>query len=164
MGDIMFVEVREEDLTEFQVIYNHYVVNTTITFNTESIALEDMRNLVMFTNKRYQAYGIWHDDVCVGYVMLQPYKTRQAYIYTGEVAIYLRSEFVGLGIGKKALDFIEAIAKNKGFHTIVASICSENSRSKNLFINNGYVQCAHFKQVGYKFDRFLDVEFYQKII
>ncbi|WP_017689002.1 GNAT family N-acetyltransferase [Paenibacillus sp. PAMC 26794] len=82
----------------------------------------------------------------------------------GEVTVYLKPDILGKGLGKQALRFIEKIAKEQGFHTLIATICMENTRSKSLFERNGYEQCALFKEIGYKFDRKLDIGSFQKIL
>lgn len=164
VDEVTFKEIEEDHIPLFQHIYNYYVVNTTVTFSTEVVSLEEMKDMVIFPNSPFVAYGIWLQETCVGYTVLQPFKTRQAYNHTAEVAIYLKEDQVGFGIGKKTLLFIENIAREHHFHTILSSICSENIASKRLFINHGYISCALLVQVGYKFDRFLDVEMYQKFL
>jgi phosphinothricin acetyltransferase len=62
------------------------------------------------------------------------------------------------------LAFIEEVGREQGFHTLIATICMENSRSIRLFEKNGYEQCALFKEVGYKFRRRLDIGSFQKIM
>ncbi len=163
VDEVTFREVQEDHIPLFQHIYNHYVMNTTVTFTTAAVSLEEMRSMVLFPNSPFIAYGLWLQETCVGYTVLQPFKTRQAYNHTAEVAIYLKEDRVGLGMGRKALLFIEDIARKHHFHTILSSICSENIASQRLFINHGYISCALLVQVGYKFDRFLDVEIFQKI-
>jgi L-amino acid N-acyltransferase YncA len=164
MNNVIFEEIREEHLSHVLDIYNHYVLNTTNTFNTEPLTLNEIRNLVTSKNKRYKSFVISSEDIIAGYILITQYKTRQAYDFTAEITIYLKPEFVGQGIGKQSLKFIERIAKENGFHTLIAGLCTENDRSKYLFEGDGYLQCAHLKEVGYKFGRFLDVAFYQKMI
>ena len=68
----------------------------------------------------------------------------------------------GLGIGKQALAHLEIVAANRGLKNLVAGICSENTESIKLFERNGYLPVAHFKGIGYKFGRELDVVYLQK--
>ncbi|WP_342426701.1 GNAT family N-acetyltransferase [Paenibacillus sp. FSL L8-0158] len=76
----------------------------------------------------------------------------------------MKPDCLGQGIGKQALSFIEEVAKEQGFHTLIVTICMENTRSKLLFERNGYEQCALFKEIGYEFDRRLDIGSFQKIL
>jgi phosphinothricin acetyltransferase len=71
---------------------------------------------------------------------------------------------VGRGLGGRGAQFIEDVAKSNGIHVLVATICGENEASIRLFERNGYEKCAHFREVGKKFGRWLDVVAYQKIL
>jgi L-amino acid N-acyltransferase YncA len=163
--DIIFTEIKEGHLEEVTAIYNYFVENTTVSFHTEPITSDEMRESVMSGSSKYPTYIISQGDSIVGFVLLGQHKKKQAYNSSVEVTIYLKPDCVGEGIGGKALAFIEQIARTNRFHALVASICAENERSKYLFEKkNGYSQCAHFKEIGFKFGRWLDIVTYQKIL
>ncbi|OMF60205.1 GNAT family N-acetyltransferase [Paenibacillus sp. FSL R5-0765] len=164
MTTVTFEEVTEQHLPEIREIYNYYVMNTTISFHTEELDLDQIKSSVMNKDTRYKTYVIFENDQMMGYVLITQYKSKQAYDICGEVTIYLKPDILGKGLGKQALHFIEKIAKEQGFHTLIATICMENTRSKSLFERNGYEQCALFKEIGYKFDRKLDIGSFQKIL
>lgn len=159
-----FKEMEEVHLHEVLDIFNYYVLNTTATFDTEPLTLDKIRKSVIHRNVRYKSFVIMDGQSMKGYVLISPYKLRQAYDLTAEVTIYLKPEYIGQGIGKRSLEFIEDIGKQNGFHVIIATISTENERSMRLFKDHGYVKCAHYKEIGYKFGRFLDVTCYQKIL
>lgn len=123
-----------------------------------------MRKLVVFYDSKYKTFAIVKDEIIVGYVILTQHKSREAYDRTGEVTVYLRHDNIGEGIGSNAIMYIEEFAKSKGFHVLVATICGENEKSIKGFERNGYIKCAHYKQVGRKFDKWLDVVAYQKLL
>jgi phosphinothricin acetyltransferase len=164
MEQPVFEEIKEEHLQEVADIYNYYVEHTTVSFHTEPLNLEEMREAVMKVSSLYFTYIIQHNGTMIGYVLLTQHKNKQAYDTCAEVTIYLKPGSVGHGVGSIALTFIEEKARERGFHVLVATICKENERSASLFEKHGYVQCAHFKEVGFKFDRWLDIVSYQKII
>lgn len=164
MTTVTFEEVTEQHLPEIRKIYNYYVMNTTISFHTEELDLDQIKSSVMNKDTRYKTYVIFENNQMMGYVLITQYKSKQAYDICGEVTIYLKPDILGKGLGKQALRFIEKIAKEQGFHTLIATICMENTRSKTLFERNGYEQCALFKEIGYKFDRKLDIGSFQKIL
>lgn len=164
MTTVTFEEVTEQHLPEIRVIYNYYVMNTTISFHTEELDLDQIKSSVMNKDTRYKTYIILENNQMMGYVLITQYKSKQAYDICGEVTIYLKPDILGKGLGKQALSFIEKVAKEQGFHTLIATICMENTRSKSLFERNGYEQCALFKEIGYKFDRKLDIGSFQKIL
>jgi L-amino acid N-acyltransferase YncA len=164
MLELTYKEIEDKHLQDVLDIYNYYVINTTVSFHTEPISLNEIKQSVIFDKLIYKSFLILKDDNITGYVLINQHKKKQAYDVSGEVTIYLKPEYVGQGIGGKALKFIENFAKDKGFHVLIATICQENDKSKYLFEKNGYNQCAHFKEVGYKFGRRLDIVSYQKIL
>jgi L-amino acid N-acyltransferase YncA len=157
-------DIKEGDLSQLLEIYNYYIVNTTATFHSKPLSINEMKELVMFDDPKYKTYVIEQDDWIIGYAILSQHKKRQAYDRTGEVTVYLKNDFTNKGIGTVAVKYIEAEARKNGFHTLVATICGENNSSIQLFERNGYAKCAHYKEVGFKFDQLLDVVAYQKII
>ena len=164
MSAIRFIDIQEQHLAEVQAIYNHYVENTTITFTTEPLTLDETREMVINADSRFKSFLIIEDETVYGYVLLTQFKKRQAYNKTAELTIYLKPDCMGRGLGQTALEFIENEAKSQGFHALLAVICTENERSERLFAKNAYRKNAHFEQIGYKFDRYLDVSCYQKLI
>ena len=99
----------------------------------------------------------------VGYVCFECYRARAAYDRTAELTIYLDPDFLGGGVGKQALSFIEKRAKQAGMICLIGVVCGENERSCRLFESCGYEKCAHIRDAGIKFGRRLDIVFYQKI-
>lgn len=164
MSDYLFKEAREEHISDLLDIYNYYVLNTTATFHSKSLTEEAMKELIFFNNPKYRTFVIVKDEIICGYVLLTQHKSREAYDRTGEVTVYLRPESIGTGIGSLAVKYIEEFAKSKGFHVLIATICGENHQSIKVFERNGYEKCAHYKQVGSKFNQWLDVVAYQKIL
>ncbi|MNP15280.1 Phosphinothricin N-acetyltransferase [compost metagenome] len=164
MSSLSFVEVSQHHLNDIKEIYNYYVLNSTISFHTEELDFEQIKASTMNKDARYKSFVIYDEDEIKGYVLITQYKNKQAYEISGEVTIYLKPNCLGQGIGKLALQFIEDVAKKQGFHTLIATVCMENVRSKSLFEKQGYKQCALFKEIGYKFGRRLDIGSFQKIL
>ncbi|MGD8401269.1 MAG: GNAT family N-acetyltransferase [Bacillota bacterium] len=164
MADYKFLDLQEAHLPVIREIYNYYVKNSTATFHTQPLTPSEMRELVFFNNPKYQTYAICHGEQVCGYVLLTRHKKRAAYGRTAEVTLYLAPGFTGMGIGSQALHFIEERARLAGFHLLVATICGENLPSIGLFTKNGYTQCAHYHEVGRKFERWLDSVAFEKIL
>ncbi|NHN31338.1 GNAT family N-acetyltransferase [Paenibacillus agricola] len=164
MEGLAFIQITEDRLQEILDVYNYFVLNTTVSFDLEPITLEQLKTSVMNKNPRFQSFAILEADELKGYVLVTQHKAKPAYDVTGEITIYLNPAYVNQGIGSKALHFIEDIARKAGFHSLVATICTENERSIYLFKKHGYSQCAYLKEVGYKFNRWLDIVVLQKIL
>jgi len=161
---VAFTEMREEYLAEVLEIYNYYVLHSTATFHIKPLTLEEMGDLVFFPDPRHRTFVILEDGAIIGYVYLGPHKTRPAYGQTGEITVYLRHDYIGSGVGSMAVRFIEDYARDKEFHVLVASMCGENDKSMGVFVRNGFAKAMHFREIGYKFGRWLDVAGYQKIL
>lgn len=164
MGEYYFSAMKEEHLDSVLQIYTHYVLNTTATFHARPLTREDMRELVFLSNEKYKTFVICEDTKVLGYVFITQHKKREAYDGTAEVSLYLEPAFVGKGLGSQAINYIEEYAKTQKLHVLVATICGQNDESIKLFKKNGYTQCAHYKEVGQKFGKLLDIVAYQKII
>ncbi|NEW05497.1 N-acetyltransferase [Paenibacillus sp. SYP-B3998] len=162
--DIIFRELEETDIPLLMDIYNYYVTHTTVSLHAQPVALAEFTESLVHTNPRYRTFTILLDGNLQGYVQVMPHKKKQAYDTTGEITIYLHPECVGKGVGTAALQHIEPIAKQHGFHVLVSTICSDNAPSIHSFAKNGYFQCAHFREVGFKWGKFLDIVTFQKII
>ena len=164
MSDITFEPIQEKDLPEVSEIYNHYVLNTTATFHAHKMEVEEYRGMVLFEDDKYVTYVVRDSGATVGYVQLTQHKKREAYDGTAEITVYLKPGLTRRGLGSSAIKFIEGVAREKGLHVLVATICGENAASIGVFAKNGYEKCAHYKEVGQKFGQLLDVVAYQKIL
>lgn len=170
---ITFDTIQEQHLPEVVDIYNYYVQHTTVSFHTELQTVEQMREQILQVPERYRSYAILEqtdatqgqqEQRLLGYILITRHKNKQAYDTTAEITVYLKPDQTGRGLGSQSLTFIEQAAMESGFHTLVATVCTENENSIRLFERRGYEKCAHFREVGRKFDRWLDIASYQKII
>jgi L-amino acid N-acyltransferase YncA len=164
MGQLEFIWINEEHVQEVMEIYNYFVLNSTATFHLEPLNWEQMKANVMNNNPRYPTFIIQKEGVIAGYILLTQHKNKQAYDATGEITIYLKPEFTGQGIGGKAVSYVEQFAREHQYHVLIATISGENEQSAVLFKKMGYTQVAHFKEVGLKFGRRMDILSFQKIL
>ena len=164
MKEISFKNVEEKDLPFVLEIYNQYILTTTATFHLEPISMEKLRGFIYLNHPRYMAYMIYVQKELAGFCFLTQYKNLKAYDRTVEIGIYLKPEFIRQGLGTKAVQYLDKVARVNGFKIIIASISGENTASLKLFRNLGYEECGHFKQVGEKFGRVIDVIYFQKTL
>lgn len=161
---IKLVELTNEGFSFVKEVYDYYILNSTATFHTDLVS-EDELKIAIFTNHpKYKSYLIDVEGKNCGYCYFSPFNKRQAYDRTAEITIYLKPEFVGKGIGKETLRQMEKIATNCHIKVLIGGITAENQDSIKLFEKCGFEKCAHYKNVGQKFNRLLDVVAYQKII
>jgi L-amino acid N-acyltransferase YncA len=162
--EITFSDIREEDLPLVKEIYDWYIANSTATFHTEPIRFDQLKEFLYINHPLYKSYLIHQEGTVVGYCFLTYYKKRQAYDRTAEVTIYLKHDCCEKGIGKVAMKMLEEKATGLGLKNLLGIITGDNTGSIALFEKLGYFKCAHFKNVGEKFGRVLDVVGYQKEI
>jgi phosphinothricin acetyltransferase len=152
------------DAEAINEIYNHYVLHSTSTYQTEPSTREE--RLLWF-----EAHGPLHpvtiaevDGQIVGWGSLSKFHSRAAYGRSVEDSVYLRDGWRGKGIGSAVLaDLIER-AKALGHHTVLGGIDFEQKASLALHRKLGFEQVAHYREVGFKFGRWLDVVWMQKMI
>lgn len=157
-----FRPFEEADLEPLLAIYNDYVRTSTATFHIAELNPDEFRAIMLPGYPRFGTWTVTVDGVLAGYAILARYKPREAYDGTAEVTVYLGPSFVGRGLGRAAVEFIEARARERKFHVLLAIICGENTASIALFERLGYAKCAHHHEVGRKFGRWLDVVCYEK--
>jgi L-amino acid N-acyltransferase YncA len=159
---IAFREIKEEDFPVIKEIYDWYIAHSTATFHTDPILIAQLKEFIFIDHPLYKSYLVFNGDELAGYCFLTYYKNRQAYDRSAEVTIYLKPEFCGKGIGKTAMGHLEQVARRNGLKNLIGIIAGDNDGSIALFEKSGYSKCAHFKNVGEKFDKVLDVVAYQK--
>ncbi|MFC4809087.1 GNAT family N-acetyltransferase [Paenibacillus sp. GCM10023250] len=159
-----FVPYEERYLEQVRGTYNHFVIHTTVSFDLHPYTPEQMRALIEPLADIYRSYVVLYDGEYAGYIMLTQHKKRPAFNVTGEMTIYLEPAFTGKGIGREAMLFLEDTARELGFHSLIATICTENESSVALFTKLGYKQVSHYVEIAYKFGRWLDLVCLQKIL
>ena len=162
--NLEFRKLTEQDLTTVKEIYDWYIAHSTATFHTEPIRIAELKEFIHLDHPIYQSYLIYANQEVAGYCYFTYYKKRQAYDRTAEVTLYLKPEMHHKGIGRATLEYLESVARKSGLKNLLGIITGENSGSIALFQKCGYTQCAHFRNVGEKFGRVLDVMGYQKEI
>ncbi|WP_153800711.1 GNAT family N-acetyltransferase [Foetidibacter luteolus] len=162
------INIREAlaaDLPAILEIYNDAILNTTAVYDYEPHTLS-MRQQ-WFQAKRQQGFPVFvatENDVIVGFSSIGPFRAWEAYKFSVENSIYVKDGCRGKGIGKLLLAPLIDAAKQLKLHTIIAGIDATNEVSIRLHAQFGFEEVAYFKQVGYKFNRWLDLVFMQLII
>lgn len=165
---IQHVRVRpavREDCPAILAIYNEAVLTTTASYDIEPRTLE--HRLAWFDDHARNQYGIFvaeEANQIVGWSSLSRFHDRFGYRFTAENSIYVASNRRGRGIGAQLFPPLFEAAKNKGLHTLIAAIDASNEASLRLHARFGFSQVGHFREVGHKFDRWLDVIYLQRLV
>lgn len=161
---IQFSKLKEADFKQVKEIYDYYIENSVATFHTHPISIKQLKESIYLDHPVYQSFLIFMDNEVCGFCYLTQYKKRPAYDRTAEFTVYLKTEFMGRGIGSIALNKLEEIASEAGLKVLIGVVTATNEASVALCEKQGFEKCAHFKQVGEKFGKVLDVVAYQKIL
>jgi phosphinothricin acetyltransferase len=158
-------DATENDLPEILEIYNEVILHTTAVYDYEPHTLE-MRHQ-WFKTKQEQGFPVFvatENGNLVGLSSIGPFRAWAAYKYSVENSVYVASSCRGKGIGKLLLPPLIKAAGVLKLHTIIAGIDATNEASLKLHGHFGFNEVAHFKEVGYKFDRWLDLKFLQLLL
>ena len=162
------IEVREAmcvDLEGMLTIYNDAVINTTAVYDYVPRSLQ--AQTAWFENKRNERNPVLvavEAEAVVGFASYGPFRPWPAYRHTVENAIYVAPGHRGRGIGPQLLGPLIAIAQQRGHHAMVAGIDAANEASLRLHRKLGFEQVGHFRQVGWKFERWLDLVFLERLL
>ena len=156
---------NENDLEQLLLIYNEIILNTTAVYQYQPHTLQMRKE--WFQTKQQQGFPVFvveDNDRIVGFSTLGIFRNWQAYKYSVENSIYVAQDSRGKGVGKLLMPPLIEAAIEMDMHTIIAGIDATNEASLQLHKNFGFEEVACFKQVGYKFKRWLDLKFLQLIL
>ena len=157
----MIRPVCADDAVAIASIYNHYVLNTTISFETDALSAELMCARIEAFSAECP-YFVWEErGEVLGYAYAHRWKERAAYALTWEVTIYLHPSACGRGIGNLLMEHLISACRATGCRVLIACITQENEKSCAFHRRHGFRKVSHFTQVGCKFGRLLDVVDYQ---
>ena len=156
---ILIRDVKAKDSGRLTEIYNHYIRNTIVTFETDELTADDFAERLKIHPKSLPWLVIEEDGNIVGYCYAGPWKQRSAYARSVETSIYLDEKVCGKGLGKRAYSHL--LAKIDDYHAILGGIALPNAASIALHEALGFRKSAHFHEIGRKFDRWIDVGYWQ---
>lgn len=158
------MEIRRVNLTDaaqIAEIYNYYIKNTHQTFETESISADEMRERIAEISQDFPFLVAEDDGEIYGYAYAAQFKLRQAYEYSAEVSIYVKNEAKQRGIGKLLYLKLFDLLSETDIHAIMAGIALPNEASVIFHEKLGFSKVAHFREVGYKLGRWIDVGYWE---
>lgn len=145
-------------------IYNEYVINSVVTFETEAVSVEEMSRCIAGISKGFPFLVYETDGEIAGYCYVHPWKEKAAYKYTLEVTVYLSPKHTGKGFGRELMLRIIDETRKNGYRVLIACITEGNEASISLYTSLGFKQVSHFEKVGFKFEKWLDVLDYQLML
>jgi phosphinothricin acetyltransferase len=143
-------------------IYNAAVLHTTASYDLEPVSLDS--RLTWFDHKRQAGWPVLVAELrgeVVGWATFGSFREKAGYAGTIEHSVYVREDCQGRGLGRLLLSALIDEARRRGFHTMVGGVDAGNVGSLAFHERLGFVQVAHFREVGRKFGRWLDLVFVQ---
>jgi L-amino acid N-acyltransferase YncA len=160
----MIRDVQKNEEEAIRLIYNHYIRNSVITFEEEPVSLPEMQDRIETVTGEFPWLVFEENGRLLGYAYASKWKGRCAYRFTVESTVYISKESIGKGIGyqlyKALIDRITGLS----FHSIIGGIALPNPASVALHEKLGFEKVAHFKEVGWKMGRWIDVGYWELII
>jgi phosphinothricin acetyltransferase len=158
--DACFIRAaRTADLASLTEIYNHYVINTPVTFDLEPYTPE--RRAAWFEQfaltGRYRLMVAEEGGVLLGYAGTTRFRPKAAYDTTVETTIYCAPGRTGRGIGRRLYSALFQAIAHEDIHAIVAGYAIPNPASAALHEHFGFKAAGTFREIGRKFGRYWDV-------
>jgi phosphinothricin acetyltransferase len=165
MGELTIRPAAVGDLGAINDIYNHYVLCSTCTYQTEPETMEGRRAWFAGHGERHPVtVAVDGEGRVLGWGSLSAFHKRAAYARTVENSVYVHPEAQRRGVGRALLaDLIER-ARAVGHHTIIAGIDAEQAPSVGLHEALGFERVALLREVGFKFERWLHVIYMQRMV
>jgi len=143
-------------------IYNHYVLNTAVTFEEQAVSAKQIAERISEVASASLPWLVAEQaGQVVGYAYATKWKERCAYRFSVESTVYLDPGFVGKRFGVKLYEALFALLKEGGIHVVIGGIALPNPASVALHEKFGLAKVAHFREVGFKFGKWIDVGYWQ---
>jgi phosphinothricin acetyltransferase len=152
---------QTEDVPAILRIYNHSVLHSAATFDLEPQTLDYRLEWFSHYGEQYPLIVALWDGVVAGYSSLSQFRTKPAYDPTVELSVYIDEAYQHRGIATRLITEILELGRARGFHSVISGITAGNDTSVRLHEKFGFQLIGSFREVGWKFDQWQDVLFYQ---
>lgn len=158
----MIRQVNENDARNIADIYNYYIRNSIATFEEEAISEEEVKKRIRKIESSNFPWLVSESDGSItGYAYASKWQERSAYRFSAEITIYMHHEATGKGIGTKLYTALFQKLESLNINSVIGGVSLPNPASVALHEKFGMEKVAHFKKVGYKFGKWIDVGYWQ---
>lgn len=159
------------DAERLSNIYAYYVTNTAVTFEYDVPDSSEFKKRISKTIEEYPYLVAEYDGKVVGYAYAGAFHARAAYLWAAEVSIYVDNEYRRSGVGRLLYEKLESILKEMGITNLYACIAAPETDDEylthdsiNFHEKMGYTVIGEFHSCGYKFGRWYNMVWAEKII
>lgn len=156
--------VKQEDAEAMCAIYNHYVRDTTISFEEIEVTPSEMSKRILDISDSLPWLVIENEGMVDGYAYATKWRVRSAYRFSVEISVYLSPTSIGKGYGSRLLEKLLDELVKLGIHVVIGGIALPNETSIKLHEKMGFTKVAHFERVGFKNQQWIDVGYWQKLL
>jgi phosphinothricin acetyltransferase len=153
-----------DDAPQICDIYNRYVEQTVITFEEETVSSAEMSRRIAETTITFPWLVAERDNSIAGYAYAMTWKSRSAYRFTVESAIYLRPGLTGQGIGHELYEMLIGKLRKQRLHSVIGGIALPNPASVALHEKLGFNKIGEFREVGWKLDTWVNVGYWELLL
>jgi L-amino acid N-acyltransferase len=157
-------DAAEADLPAIRAIFNHWIEHSTASFRTVPDTEEQTHRWFAGRGDEHPVLVVEDAGEVLGWASLSPHKSTGGYRHTVELSVYLRADARGRGLGRLLLGELLERARAAGHHAVLAGVCTEQAESIRLHEAMGFTKVAHLREVGFKFGRWLDVAYFEKVL
>ena len=162
--DSLIRKVSEDDSEAIANIYNWYITNSYYTFEEEKLSAQQMADRIKQADELNPWFVMEEEGEIVGYCYAGIWKTRAAYKFSRETTVYLKHGLLGEGRGLRLMKYLVDDMRKKPIHVLIAGIALPNEASIAVHEKSGFEKLGIFAEVGSKFDKYIDVAYYQLIL
>jgi L-amino acid N-acyltransferase len=154
----------DADLPRLLYIYNNAVITSTATFDLRAQSLAERQAWFAKFDKEHPLLVAEHHQTVVGYSCLSSFRDKPAYAATCESSVYMDERYRGQGIATYLMQRVLEEARALEYHCVIAGVVRGNEASARLHRRLGFEYIGCFREVGFKFGEWQDVDFYQCIL
>jgi L-amino acid N-acyltransferase YncA len=155
------------DLPDVRHLYNHYVTNSMVTFDEDTMSLREWRSKFAYLTRLNLPFlvAVSPSGQVLGYALCAPWRQKRAYKHTAESSIYLSPAATGKGLGKALLTALIEAGREAGLKELLAVIADSGAEaSLRLHESLGFKEVGRMGRVGFKFDRWIGTVLLQRSI
>jgi L-amino acid N-acyltransferase YncA len=160
----MIRNATSDDAAAICGIYDYYIRNTTITFEEETVPVEEMQNRIADVTAALPWLVAEKQGAVVGYAYAGKWHKRSAYRFSVESTVYVAQHARRQGIGRELYEALLGDLRSRSLHTVIAIVALPNPASVALHERMGFEKVGHLKAVGWKFGRWVDVGYWELVL
>jgi phosphinothricin acetyltransferase len=159
---VIIRNAKRDDLPSILKIVNYEIENTTSVYDYKTRTLQNQ--IAWFEKKKLKKMPVIiaeKNGYVIGFGTFGIFRPWEGYQFSAEHSIYMNKNFRGKGTGKKIMNKLIQLAKEQNFHIMIAGIDANNTKSIKFHHNFGFKEVGRFDQIGFKFEKWLDLIFMQ---